>query len=320
MVKKIVVTTGSRLHFTLIDMNADLGRVDGGIGVALKRPGWKVEISKVRKWTVDRQAEQVVELLKERLSPSSNFKVEVKARMPEHVGLGSRTQLALAIAAGMTAYDRDPPSVPELAKLVGRGGTSGIGVAAFEKGCLILDGGHRYKEKGGFLPSRYSRAGPPPILATYKVPTDWYFVVGIPVGKSYYGTDEAKAFKDHTPIPRKEVGAVARLVLLKLLPALMENDLEAFGEAISSIQTMGFKRIENNLQGPNVIQLQNFMTARGGVGAGLSSFGPACFCVVKGKKNAERLSTDLKRYLKTRGGGKVFFSEAASSGASIKRI
>ncbi|MBS7628477.1 hypothetical protein KEJ23_00610, partial [Candidatus Bathyarchaeota archaeon] len=35
-------------------------------------------------------------------------------------------------------------TVYELAKIMGRGGTSGIGVAAFDKGGLILDGGHSF--------------------------------------------------------------------------------------------------------------------------------------------------------------------------------
>lgn len=320
MVKKFVVTTGCRLHFTLIDMNADLGRVDGGIGVALKKPGWKVEVSKARKWEVDPLASPVVELLKERIKPKGKFKVKVSGSIPVHVGLGSQTQLSLAIATGMTAFIRSKPGVRELARLVGRGGTSGIGVTAFEKGGLILDGGHRYSEKGGFLPSRYSRSGPPPVLATYPFPKDWFFVIGVPKGKQIFGKDEAKAFKDHTPVPRKEVGAVARLVLLKLLPALVEQDLESFGQAIQRIQELGFKRIENRLQGESVKRLQQYMIKRGATGAGLSSFGPACFCMVDSKVAAKKMATDLKRYLKARGGGKVFFTQAADKGASVSTV
>ena len=32
------ITTPSRLHVTLIDMNASMGRVDGGIGLTLDEP------------------------------------------------------------------------------------------------------------------------------------------------------------------------------------------------------------------------------------------------------------------------------------------
>jgi beta-ribofuranosylaminobenzene 5'-phosphate synthase len=43
----IVVTSPSRLHFSLIDLNGELGRVDGGIGVALNEPSLKIEVSAV---------------------------------------------------------------------------------------------------------------------------------------------------------------------------------------------------------------------------------------------------------------------------------
>ena len=36
----------------------------------------------------------------------------------------------------------------ELARLMGRGGTSGIGTAAFDHGGFIIDGGHRFGAGG----------------------------------------------------------------------------------------------------------------------------------------------------------------------------
>jgi len=45
----IIITSPSRLHFALIDMNAELGRVDGGIGVALNAPPLTIEVSTVDK-------------------------------------------------------------------------------------------------------------------------------------------------------------------------------------------------------------------------------------------------------------------------------
>ncbi|RLG30261.1 hypothetical protein DRO03_04925 [Methanosarcinales archaeon] len=39
-------------------------------------------------------------------------------------------------------------SVRDIAIAVGRGGTSGTGVASFESGGFILDSGHKFSEKG----------------------------------------------------------------------------------------------------------------------------------------------------------------------------
>jgi beta-ribofuranosylaminobenzene 5'-phosphate synthase len=322
MVQRVVVKTGCRLHFTLIDMNAELGRVDGGIGVGLRNPGWTVEISKAKQWAVDDKARSVVELLKGKLGLRSPFKVKVTGSIPQHVGLGSKTQLALAIVSGLASFDRKTASlsVIQLARLVERGGTSGIGVTTFEKGGLVLDGGHSYSVKGGFLPSRYSKVATPPVLARFDVPDSWFFVIGIPKGRRIEGKDEVKAFKDNTPVPRKEVGAITRLILMNMLPAVVEDDIEAFGKAIDKIQSLGFKRVETRLQVPEVVQLQNKMVDLGASGAGLSSFGPACYCVVRGKKAADKMASDLQRFMKRKVGGTAFVSQAQNNGASIKKF
>jgi len=44
--KEIVVTTPARLHFGLIDMNGELGRIDGGVGLSLISPHTKITASK----------------------------------------------------------------------------------------------------------------------------------------------------------------------------------------------------------------------------------------------------------------------------------
>ena len=38
----IRVVSPSRLHLTLIDLNAELGRVDGGVGITLESPGMEI--------------------------------------------------------------------------------------------------------------------------------------------------------------------------------------------------------------------------------------------------------------------------------------
>ena len=38
----INVVSPSRLHLTLIDLNAEIGRVDGGVGITLESPGLEI--------------------------------------------------------------------------------------------------------------------------------------------------------------------------------------------------------------------------------------------------------------------------------------
>ncbi len=223
------IRTPSRLHLGLIDMEGGLGRVDGGVGLALEEPCFEMAFE---------QADEVVGLEGEpkRLAESvcsalgvRGVEVEIRKSIPAHVGFGSKTQLSLAIAAGIyRVYEVHKP-VRDMARLVGRGGTSGIGVAAFETGGFILDGGHESSK--GFSPSRFSEASPAPMLARYDFP--WWVVCAWPGGKGAHGEEEMDLFKRHCPIPAAEVGELSRIILMKMLPALVENDLGAFGEAVN---------------------------------------------------------------------------------------
>ena len=42
----LVLRTPARLHFGLIDMNGEIGRIDGGVGLALDSPQTLIEAKK----------------------------------------------------------------------------------------------------------------------------------------------------------------------------------------------------------------------------------------------------------------------------------
>jgi beta-ribofuranosylaminobenzene 5'-phosphate synthase len=315
---KILIHTPSRLHFTLIDLNGKLGRIDGGIGVALAKPNWSLEISQALEWSAPEFLNDLLKILRNRLHLSKRYNFEFKSELPAHVGLGSQTQLSIAVAHGLSILEGQKHSIIELASIVGRGGTSGIGIAAYTHGGFILDGGHTFRDKPEFLPSHFSNAKPAILVHRQKVPEDWYFVVAIPeVGKGKFGSEEVKIFKKYCPIPNKEVEKLSRFILIQMLPAIAEDDLESFGEGLNCIQEVGFKRIENQLQHKFIKELQDYLN-NGAGGAGLSSFGPATFCVVRTKRVAHKLANETEKFLtENNQKGKVFFTNANNIGAEI---
>ena len=105
----------------------------------------------------------------EHLKINEGFTFTVDKTYPSHSGLGSGTQLSLAAGKLISKMNDLDLTASEIASIVGRGGTSGIGVAAFDKGGFIVDGGHNKAEKPGFLPSSASHASPPPIIARHGV-------------------------------------------------------------------------------------------------------------------------------------------------------
>ncbi|NIO21659.1 MAG: hypothetical protein GTN76_13230, partial [Candidatus Aenigmarchaeota archaeon] len=211
---QVRVRTPCRLHWTLIDLHGGLGRVDGGIGVALEDPHVTLQVQPSKgQFTVRGEAMDLVRSLVDRFLKSVkgtkdldtrklekiSFQIDVLKMIPSHVGMGSMTQLSLATGVALNQLLNLNYSIREIAKVMRRGGTSGIGIAAFEHGGFILDAGHSFgpgKQKSSFLPSRIARAPPAPIIIRHEVPKDWIFVIAIPaIEKGAHGAREVDIFK-----------------------------------------------------------------------------------------------------------------------------
>jgi len=325
---KVYVRTPSRLHFSLIDMNGQLGRVDGSFGLALNYPNVALEAFKSQEIEVRGEEQALVRKLAlmflKRLKIPSGAQVKVKRTIPKHVGLGSNTQLSLAIASALSTIYGIKKTIRELAIIMKRGGTSGIGVAAFENGGLILDGGHSFGrdgEKQSFLPSSASKAQPAPVLARYRFPEDWFFVIAIPhIHRGVHGDEEIRVFKERCPINAAHVGKACRIILMKMLPALLERDVEDFGSGLTELQDVGFASATKDLMDPAVKKCIRFMLKRGAYGAGQSSFGPSTFGLVQGEPEARKLRDQATDFLEGAIGGNVFYTSANNSGVTVRIV
>ena len=241
--------------------------MDGGIGITLDEPGilLEAELSPVLAVTggdaalQDRVSRTATEVL-QKLGAGGNVAITVRSHYPAHVGLGSGSQLTLAIARAICELHGRHLPVKELARLVGRGGTSGIGTAAFEYGGFIIDGGHRFGENGDktdFRPSSASRGvNPPPVIARHDFPSDWKILLAIPdVPPGANGKVEMDIFKNHCPVPLAEVRELSHEILMRMLPGIAGRDLDLFGSSVNAVQGLGFKKVELSLQPPQVTGL-----------------------------------------------------------------
>ncbi|MDD1764175.1 MAG: hypothetical protein LUQ70_05610 [Methanobacteriaceae archaeon] len=326
------IKTPSRLHITLIDLNGSLGRVDGGVGLTLERPhlvltsdpadkGIHVEFTKKDKLSPNSlneyrdKIESASFKMMKFLGMDGGFNFTVRDTYPPHSGLGTGTQLSLAAGKLISNYIAQDLNAQDIGRIVGRGGTSGIGVAAFEAGGFIIDGGHPISEKSKFLPSSASQASPPPLIARYDFPKDWDILIVIPRFEDRVsGKKEVNIFQEYCPIPLEEVEKLSHLLLMKMMPAVVEGDLDAFGEVLNSIQSIGFKKIENQLQHPVIGELMESLRSAGAAGAGMSSFGPTVYAVTD--NNSKELMRAAEDALGTRE-GEIILTRAQNHGAKI---
>ena len=326
--RRVIVETGSRIHLGLIEMHGGIGRVDGGIGIALDEPRVLLEARQSAGVEVAGCDETTGRLVREiatrtlaGIRAGAGASITIRSSYPAHTGLGSGSQLSLATARAICDLYGRQMTVNELAHLTGRGGTSGIGTAAFERGGFIIDGGHRFGpgcEKTGFAPSSASKGiRPAPVTVRHDFPDEWRILLAIPdlpAGAS--GNREVDIFRQYCPVPLDEVRALCHEVLMRMLPAIVEHDLEAFGASINAVQNIGFKKVEHTLQPPEVAALLDAMRGAGAAGAGMSSFGPALYAVSDtGLKEIEQAA---QSFMRETGGGTTLITSARNVGAAVR--
>ncbi len=288
---RIRVRTPSRIHLGLIDLNGGLGRVDGGIGITLGAPDTVIEAERSPVCRVyggdEEQAARVRQAAKavvSRFGITGNAAVTIIRTPPQHAGLGAGTALSLATGKALCELYGIDIKAEDLSRMVGRGGTSGIGTAAFASGGLIIDGGHSFGESGekkGFRPSSASPGvRPPPVIARHPFPEEWQIVLVVPMlGTGVSGTGEQDIFREACPVPREEVREICHEIVMRLLPGIVRQDLGTFAAAVNAIQDIGFKRVEIARQAPVVRALLAGLREAGAACTGMSSFGPAVYAV-----------------------------------------
>ena len=319
--KQVAVKTPARLHFGLIDLNGALGRIDGGVGLAINDPTFELVAKPSHRIEVESyQYRNRAYTILDGLQAKHNFPgihVEFLSEIPAHSGFGSGTQLALGLGQAVnTLYDLNL-SILDLAFAVARGGTSGIGVAAFEQGGFVLDGGHPFpEEKSSFLPSSaVGNVPPPPILLRYPFP-NWDLLIVSPNCKHISGETEVNPFQTLCPQPQSTAERLSHIILMKLLPAIHEENLFAFGDAINRIQTFGWKKVEIDAQQGVLQQTLDFLRDSGAIGAGVSSWGPAIFAVGENLRALHRKTESFLDSLPN--GGSCFVTQPNNVGAQVE--
>ncbi|ADI75032.1 beta-ribofuranosylaminobenzene 5'-phosphate synthase family [Methanohalobium evestigatum Z-7303] len=318
----IRITSPSRLHLSLIDLNAEIGRVDGGLGITLDYPKMELTAEKSDNITVTGNSalnERVKNAVKSVLPDGKGINLNIEDDIPPHVGLGSGTQSALSAASAVNEVYNLGLDVRELAEKVGRGGTSGIGVASFESGGFLVDAGHKFNKKEGFSPSAASKADPAPIVFRHDFP-DWDIIMALPHGQGAHDAKEVDIFNKECPIPLNEVQEISHLILMQIIPAILENDIDTFGRGINHLQSTGFKKREIALQSEDIKNLIRFMNDTGAKGCGMSSFGPDVFGFSDSKLQSKKIREDVQSMLDDTVGGHAIITSANNTGANISEV
>ncbi|HUG92417.1 MAG TPA: hypothetical protein VML55_16380, partial [Planctomycetaceae bacterium] len=286
------VATGCRLHFGLLAGGGTDGPRFGGAGVMLDSPAVELALESADHGSVSgapparSRVEQFVALYRDRC-PAEHVpracRIEVRRAIPPHAGLGSGTQLGLAVARGLSALGGES-AVPaaELARRVGRGTRSAIGIYGFEHGGFLVDAGKLDRQAIGTLAARLP------------FPAAWRFVLVTPPDDAgLSGPAERAAFRQLPPMSPAVIAELGRFLSHELQPAVAGVEFERAGEALFQFnRRVGelFAAIQGGVYAsPRMAQLAGRLRAEGVRGVGQTSWGPTLFALVASQTAAENL-------------------------------
>ncbi|MGJ7506708.1 beta-ribofuranosylaminobenzene 5'-phosphate synthase family protein [Variovorax sp. GT1P44] len=231
----VALCAPGRLHLGFLDPAASLGRRFGSIGLMINGFETEVEItaSPVDQITARGPAEQAeieraaacLRLLRDHSGHAEPLHLRLLQVLPAHAGFGSGTQLALAVGRAFALWHGLGVPTVTLAQWLGRGLRSGIGVAGFDHGGLIVDGGPG------------PNGAPAPVLSRIPLPEAWrVLIVQDSAQKGLSGDEEKQRIAALPPLSRTLAADICHQVLMRVLPGAATGDFAPFAAGITRIQ------------------------------------------------------------------------------------
>jgi beta-ribofuranosylaminobenzene 5'-phosphate synthase len=309
----IRVEAPARLHLGMLAAAGDGARRFGGLGVSISRPAVVLEAQPADELSAEgEEAERALTFARrcrDALGLPGGAHLRIVEAIPAHVGLGSGTKLALAVAQALAAVHGRSVDAPTLAEAAGRAARSAVGMWTFALGGLVVEGGVlRGVER------------PAPLLMRHAAPEEWRIVLVVPAAEpGLSGVAEEQAFGRLVPSAERSA-SIAQLVLTSLLPALVERDVDEFGAALTHVQQLvgdSFADVQGGRFHPRAGALVEALLRDGATGAGQSSWGPAVYGVVGSDAAGRELARRMEDVLA--GEGSVELVAFDNRGARVER-
>jgi beta-ribofuranosylaminobenzene 5'-phosphate synthase len=311
--RHVVVTTTARLHFGFLDPSGRGPRPFGSFGLALDRPATRLTLKRAEAFAVTgnerERAARYLNSIAASCGVDRAYELRIAEAIPPHAGLGSGTQLALAVGSAFAALEGLTLKPEEIAARLGRGLRSGIGIAAFAQGGVVLDGGPRQ----GALPELISRLPFPP---------HWRVILIFDADSSgVAGASETAAFETLPDFPASKTEELYRRIADSALAAVAAADFKTFCEQIGYLQAcMGayFAPLQGGLYtSKRVSDALQWLRSEGITGLGQSSWGPTGFAFVASEHEGQALLGRLGAQIRRPGLG-FMLAQGRNEGARIE--
>jgi len=291
----------ARLHLGFLDPNASLGRRFGSLGLVIDGYETEIEISAAApgaqrvsaSGTAEQgetaRAQEWLSQLQRHSGLDAPLHLRLLRVLPPHAGFGSGTQLALAIGRAFAQWHGLDVATAELAQWLGRGRRSGIGIAGFDQGGLLVDGGPG------------ADGAPAPLLARIALPAAWrVLVIQDSAQKGLSGAEERRRIEALPPLSREQAADICHQVLMRVLPGAAGAEFAPFAAGVSHIQRVLGEHFAPAQGGQAfasaaVGQVMAWIaTAAPDAAIGQSSWGPTAFAILPSQASAQALVDALQ--------------------------
>ncbi len=290
------ITTGARLHFGLLDTVVPFG----GVGLMVDVPQTEVIATPADRFECDPEVAQCALPIANRIAKYTDLedlprcRIRLERSAQPHCGLGSGTQLALAVAESIcqSIALTVPPGVLAT-QLAARGRRSAVGVHGYFGGGLICETADPAK-KLNRVQNRVS------------VSNEWRVGIFRPLSetRSVSGDHEQKRFSTLSAATSSQRESLADLASQMILAA-KRCDFPNFASLVQQYNCQSGLLFEAAQGGPYngdaVTELVKTLCDRGALGIGQSSWGPGVFSWFESEENAQSFSRSLPKEIDTIG-------------------
>ncbi len=288
----VEVEAPARLHLGFLDLHGGLGRRFGSIGLTVTHLATHLRAVRAADVAVSGPgAERALRYARAYLEArgiEGGVDIRLLQTIPDHVGLGSGTQMALAVGTAIERLYGGDNDAASIAQLLDRGKRSGIGIGAFEQGGFILDSG------------RGKADGVPPVAVRLAFPEQWRALLLFDTRtQGLHGKQEVAAFSELPEFPADAAAHLCRLVMMQVLPGVLEGDMVSFARAIGEIQQVVGDHFApaqgGRFTSPVISAALKWAAKQGFAGIGQSSWGPTGFVLLEDAEQAKWLEAALRQ-------------------------
>lgn len=283
------VRTGSRLHWGLFSEPWEGGRRHRGIGMMIQQPHCCVRLIQtgdekrlqLTGFEKEPGLQSLIANLQNRLAGNAVCgTLELVSSIPRHVGLGSGTQLALAVTSLLCPQAEQADQKQQMTELAGRAKRSSIGAHGFFAGGGFVDLGKQPNQ------ATIELAG----VHRFELPEQWRFLLITPsMELGYSGQQEVDVFQSLDPMSESQARQAAAIA--EQLPQQVVH-FQQFGQSLTEFgQLVGevFARLQGGVyRWPQAETLRKQLHTIGVQGFGQSSWGPMVVALCKNEDHAQK--------------------------------